>query len=131
MKRTLRSALDRAPPDRSYFKGTMLQYCKSEHCVLCDAQCKGVLCESCVSRGAPAYFTLSTRQRQLERRHDLLVQHCMRCMGSHERTIHCVSLDCQHLYARLKLERQQLTAREHCLQGGHAFSDAAVANLNW
>jgi hypothetical protein len=56
---------------------------------------------------------LLTRQRQLEARHDRLERHCMGCCASHERRVECRSLDCPHLFSRLKLERQCQASAEH------------------
>ena len=53
------------------------------------------------------------RQQQLERRLDTAEQHCMRCCSAHERQVECVSLDCPHLYASIKLRRQHRAASTH------------------
>lgn len=114
-RRTLRPAIDRLPAQRQ--RGTMLQYCQVEHCALCDAQCKGVICAECKQGGGAgagaALVALRQRQRQLEQQLHQVTRHCMRCCAVHRKPIECRSLDCAHLYTRVKLERQQRTAQEH------------------
>ena len=106
----------------------MLDFVKSEACVLCDAACKDLLCTGCAANGAAALFALRVRQHVLERRHERVLRHCMQCCAAHERRVQCRSLDCSHLYARLRLEKQSGTAQAHCAR---AAAELGTSGLEW
>ena len=104
---------------------TILTWARSAHCVLCDGLCteQQTLCASCAARPAVAACVLQLRLNQVGRRLDALDKHCMRCARVHERqaAAECRSLDCPHLYTRLKLTSQLRTAE------GHAASIAELS----
>ena len=77
------------------------------------AQCRELLCASCASDPPTASLVLSTRHRLLEQRTELMRTHCLACIADPRAPIECRNLDCPHLYARLKLERQRATATAH------------------
>jgi len=114
LKRTRRNPLDRVLPgvDRGQ-RGTILGHFESDHCVLCDERCKGLLCGECYRDRGRAFCALSIRQQKLEMRLDSVIQTCMRCCSAYERQVECISLDCPRLFTRLKLKRQLHAASCH------------------
>ena len=56
---------------------------------------------------------LATRRRLLDERVSLVQRHCLGCCAVRAGPVECRNLDCPHLYARLKLERQRATAVAH------------------
>ena len=58
---------------------------------------------------------LQLRLRAAQQQFDAAERHCMRCARVHERAVaaECRSIDCSHMYARLKLERHLRAAEKH------------------
>ena len=114
MKRSMRPPLDRPlPASGPGARGaTIVGYFESEHCVLCDKRCRRLLCDECEGDRAAVAVALATRRRLVESRYDAVVRHCLSCAGVRDGPVECRNLDCPHLYARLKLERQCATAIE-------------------
>ena len=116
MRRTCRAPLDREVSEY-VGKGTMLQYTHSASCVLCDNQCKDThaMCATCAADPLRAGCALQLRRRAAQQQLDAAERHCMRCARVHERGVaaECRSLDCAHMYARLKLTRQLHAAEKH------------------
>ena len=104
----------------------MLQWAQSAHCVLCDAHCteQQTICAACAASPATATCVLQLRRNTAERQLDAIERHCMRCAGVHERQVaaKCRSLDCPHLYTRLRLSRQLSAATGHFAQATAALS---------
>ena len=123
LRRSRRAPLDRPlRTERGARPTTLEHHFESEHCVLCDAPARPVgghctLCDTCRAQMPSALLTLQTRHTELERRCEQIQTHCASCAGvgrTHgEWKSECRSIDCPHLYTRLKLERQRGTAREH------------------
>lgn len=113
MRRSKRPPLDRPLPALGQRAGTIVGYMKSNHCVLCDQQCREILCDGCLGDGTSAMLTLAARQRIVQRRFDDIVRHCLSCARVRSGPVECRNLDCPHLYARLKLQRQNETAAAH------------------
>jgi hypothetical protein len=100
--------------------GTILDWAQSAHCVLCDGLTRQdqTLCAACAARPQVAACALQLRLGAVGRQLDALVQHCMRCAGlQRQAAVECRSLDCPHLYTRLKLSRQLRTAEGHAATG--------------
>ena len=106
MKRSKRPPLDRPLPSTGVRGATIVGYFDSENCVLCDRQCRGLLCAECSADRASAMVALAMRRGLVERRYDLLVRHCLECAGVRDGPVECRSLDCPNLYARIKLEEK-------------------------
>ena len=58
MRRSKRPPLDRPLPSTGQRGATIVGYFDSEHCVLCDKQCRGLLCEECKSNRQNAAVAL-------------------------------------------------------------------------
>ena len=114
MRRTRRPPLDRPLPATSAtVSATIVGYFDSNNCVLCDKQCRGLLCDECLGDRASAMTVLSTRRRLVEQRYDAIVRHCMRCADVRDGPVECRSLDCPNLYSRIKLARHAAVAAAH------------------
>ena len=114
----MRPSLDRPLPAAGLRGGaTLVGYFDSEHCMLCDKQCRGLLCDDCAANRAAATVALSTRRRVVEQRHDEIVRHCLHCAGVRDGPVECRNLDCPQLYARAKLARRAATATAHLTRG--------------
>jgi hypothetical protein len=118
MKRSKRPPLDRPLPARGARSATIVGYFDSVHCVLCDKQCRALLCDECESDRGAAAVALVTRRRIVEQRHDEIVRHCMGCASVRDGPVECRNLDCAQLYARLKLARHANTAAAHVARAG-------------
>jgi DNA polymerase zeta len=116
-KRTRRPPLERALGVAGPRAGTLLGFLESNHCVLCDKQCRTLLCDDCRAQPADATVMLTSRLRLVERRHAQLMRHCLACTGARDverdGSVECRNLDCPHLYTRLKLGRHRATAADH------------------
>ena len=110
--------LDRPPRSSSSLGVTIAGHFYSESCVLCNMQCRGVLCDHCNSNQSTATATLSARRRLAEQRYTKMLQHCMLCADMPGGPVQCRSLDCSILYLRTKL-------------AGHAAMAAAHADQHW
>ena len=118
MKRTRRPPLDRPLPTTIARGGaTIVGYFDSEHCVLCDKQCRGLICDECMGDRASAMVALRSRHRIVERRYDAIVRHCMSCAGVRDGPVECRSLDCPNLFSRIKLARHAVAAAAHLSRG--------------
>ena len=98
-------------------RGTMLQHLNSAHCVLCDGLCNDTqtMCATCAADPVRAGCALQLRLRSAQQQLDAAERHCTRCARVHERAValECRSIDCSHMYARLKLTRQLRAAEKH------------------
>ena len=92
---------------------TIVGYFDSENCVLCDKQCRRLLCNECSSDRTAATLALATRRRLVEERYDQIVRHCLHCADVRDGPVECRNLDCSNLYARIKLARHAATAAAH------------------
>ena len=128
-RKSRRPPLDRQPLALGAGVGTIRQWAQSAHCVLCDALCteQQTICSSCAATPAVAACVLQLRLSTAERQLDAIERHCMRCAGVHERqgAAKCRSLDCPHLYTRLKLSRQLSAAT------GHAAKATATLSIDF
>ena len=61
MRRSKRPPLDRPLPSTGQRGATVVGYFDSEHCVLCDKQCRGLLCEGCKSSRQNTAVALHTQ----------------------------------------------------------------------
>lgn len=114
LRRSRRPPLDRPIGLAGPRAGTLFGYLESSHCVLCDNQCRALLCDDCRSRPVDAAFLLTARLRLVEQRHSQITRHCLACTNAHDvdrsGTIECRNLDCPHLFSRLKLDRHRSAA---------------------
>lgn len=110
----------RAPLDRPLVSeaaasraGTLLGHMHSAHCAVCDALSATLLCEACAADRGTALYLLASRRRTVESRLAAITAHCHACSGGEGGRVDCRSLDCAHLFTRLKLARQRAVAVQH------------------